>query len=46
MQLAIALDRAVTHKDVIEHPVLADLAGLIDGRSGVSRDQRPIRDSD
>ena len=36
VQLAIALDRAVTHKDVIEHPVLGDLAGVIDGRSGVS----------
>jgi amino acid adenylation domain-containing protein len=33
VQLAIALDRAVTHKDVIDHPVLGDLAGVIDGRS-------------
>jgi amino acid adenylation domain-containing protein len=36
VQLAIALDRAVTHQDVIEHPVLGDLAGVIDGRPGVS----------
>jgi hypothetical protein len=36
VQLAIALDRAVTLKDVIEHPVLGDLAGVIDGRSPVS----------
>jgi amino acid adenylation domain-containing protein len=33
VQLAIALDRAVSHQDVIEHPVLADLAGVIDGQS-------------
>jgi amino acid adenylation domain-containing protein len=33
VQLAIALDRAVSLKDVIEHPVLGDLAGVIDGRS-------------
>jgi amino acid adenylation domain-containing protein len=36
VQLAIALDRAVTLKDVIEHPVLGDLAGVIDGRLPVS----------
>jgi amino acid adenylation domain-containing protein len=36
VQLAIALDRAVSHKDVIEHPVLADLAGVIDGQSAGS----------
>jgi hypothetical protein len=36
VQLAIALDRAVTLKDVIEHPVLGDLAGVIDGRSAGS----------
>ena len=34
VQLAIALDRAVSLKDITEHPVLADLAGVIDGRSG------------
>jgi amino acid adenylation domain-containing protein len=36
VRLAIALDRAVTLKDVTEHPVLRDLAGVIDGRSPVS----------
>ncbi|MFF3454906.1 amino acid adenylation domain-containing protein, partial [Streptomyces sp. NPDC002730] len=33
VKLAITLDRAVTLKDVTRHPVLADLAGLVDGRS-------------
>ena len=33
VKLAIALDRAVSIKDVTGHPVLADLAGLIEGRS-------------
>ncbi|MFD9226206.1 alpha/beta fold hydrolase, partial [Streptomyces sp. NPDC060064] len=33
VKLAIALDRAVTLKDVTRRPVLADLAGLVDGRS-------------
>jgi amino acid adenylation domain-containing protein len=36
VQLAIALDRAVSLKDVIEHPVLGDLADVMDGRSPVS----------
>jgi amino acid adenylation domain-containing protein len=36
VQLAIALDRAVSLKDLTDHPVLADLAGLVDGRSSVS----------
>lgn len=31
VKLAIALDRAVTLKDVTRHPVLSDLAGLLDG---------------
>ncbi|MFE6163850.1 amino acid adenylation domain-containing protein [Streptomyces sp. NPDC056486] len=30
VKLVIALDRVITLKDVIDHPVLADLAGLID----------------
>ena len=30
VKLAIALDRAITLKDVTSHPVLADLAGLLD----------------
>ncbi|MFI1213359.1 amino acid adenylation domain-containing protein [Streptomyces sp. NPDC020802] len=31
VKLAVALDRAITLKDVTRHPVLADLAGLLDG---------------
>ncbi|MFS8197439.1 amino acid adenylation domain-containing protein [Streptomyces sp. CWNU-52B] len=30
VKLAVALDRAITLKDVTRHPVLADLAGLLD----------------
>ncbi|MGI5400695.1 non-ribosomal peptide synthetase [Streptomyces sp. CA-135486] len=33
VKLAITLDRAVSLKDVTGHPILADLAGLVDGRS-------------
>lgn len=33
VKLAITLDRAVSLKDVTRHPVLADLAGVVDGRS-------------
>nr|APD71653.1 non-ribosomal peptide synthetase 6 [Streptomyces sp.] len=33
VKLAIILDRAVTLKDVTRHPILADLAELVDGRS-------------
>ena len=33
VKLAINLDRAVSLKDLIRHPILADLAGLVDGRS-------------
>ena len=33
VRLAITLDRAVSLKDVTRHPVLADLAELVDGRS-------------
>ena len=33
VRLAITLDRAVSLKDLTRHPVLADLAGLVDGRS-------------
>ena len=33
VKLAITLDRAVSLTDVTRHPVLADLAGLVDGRS-------------
>src|SRR6185295_5367320 len=33
LRLAIALDRAVTLKDLNDHPILADLATLVDDRS-------------
>ncbi|HKD87022.1 MAG TPA: amino acid adenylation domain-containing protein [Streptosporangiaceae bacterium] len=33
VKLAITLDRAVSLKDLTHYPVLADLAGLVDGRS-------------
>jgi hypothetical protein len=33
LKLAIALDRKVSFKDLTGHPVLADLAALVDGRS-------------
>jgi surfactin synthase thioesterase subunit len=33
VKLALALDRAVSLKEVTRHPVLADLAGVVDGRS-------------
>jgi surfactin synthase thioesterase subunit len=33
VRLAITLDRAVSLKDLTRHPILADLAGLVDGRS-------------
>jgi amino acid adenylation domain-containing protein len=33
VKLAIALNRAVSLKDVTRHPVLEDLAGMVDGRS-------------
>jgi surfactin synthase thioesterase subunit len=33
VKLAIALDRAVSLADLTRHPILADLAGLVDGRS-------------
>ena len=34
VRLAIALDRAITLKDVVRHPVLTDLAGLLDRQHG------------
>jgi amino acid adenylation domain-containing protein len=33
VRLAVTLDRAVSLKDLARHPILADLAGLIDGKS-------------
>ncbi|SDL85551.1 amino acid adenylation domain-containing protein [Geodermatophilus siccatus] len=40
VKLAVALDRAVTLKDLVGHPVLADLAALVDERTGT----RPVPD--
>ena len=34
MKLAVTLDRAVSLKELTRHPVLADMAALIDGKSG------------
>ncbi|GHB50990.1 amino acid adenylation protein [Streptomyces viridiviolaceus] len=34
VKLTIALDRAVSLKDITSHPVLADLAALLDGAAG------------
>ncbi len=36
VKLAIALDRAVSLPDLVRHPVLADLAALLDERTGPS----------
>jgi hypothetical protein len=33
LKLAIALDRAVSFKDLTDHPILADLAALVDDTS-------------
>jgi hypothetical protein len=33
VKLAVTLDRAFSLKDITAHPVLADLAALVDGRS-------------
>jgi hypothetical protein len=41
LRLAIALDRALTPADIRRYPVLADLAGLIDGRSERDRIGEP-----
>ena len=38
LKLAIALDRAVSFKDVAGHPVLADLAALVDARARLKAD--------
>ncbi|HEX2300419.1 MAG TPA: amino acid adenylation domain-containing protein, partial [Pseudonocardiaceae bacterium] len=39
VKLAVALDRVVSLKDVIRHPVLADLAALIDGATADDGDR-------
>ena len=43
VRLAIALDRAVSLKDVIRHPVLADLAALLDDRTRAAADRTLAR---
>jgi amino acid adenylation domain-containing protein len=40
VKLAIALDRAVSLKDLTRHPVLADMAALVDGKSERRSGQR------
>src|SRR2546426_3114550 len=40
VKLAITLDRAVSHEDLARHPILADLAMLIDGRAGRRSENR------
>jgi amino acid adenylation domain-containing protein len=37
LKLVIALDRAVSFKDVTDHPILADLATLLDGRGVIDQ---------
>jgi amino acid adenylation domain-containing protein len=47
VKLAITLDRAVSLKEVTAHPVLADLAGIVDGRSnGQSELLQPLSETD
>ncbi|MFJ7072057.1 amino acid adenylation domain-containing protein [Streptomyces sp. NPDC098781] len=41
VRLAIALDRAVDIKDLTHHPVLADLAHVVNGRSRAGRPSAP-----
>jgi amino acid adenylation domain-containing protein len=45
VRLVVALDRAVSLKDVIRHPVLADLAQLLDAQTGHSRSRTPVTSS-
>ncbi|MEU4134606.1 thioesterase II family protein, partial [Streptomyces wuyuanensis] len=44
VKLAIALDRAVTLKDVTRHPVLTDLAALLDRNANGTTTDRPASD--
>ncbi|MEU9015910.1 alpha/beta fold hydrolase, partial [Streptomyces sp. NPDC048479] len=46
VRLAISLDRMVSLKDVTRHPVLADLAGMVDGRSDRSSVLQPLTEGD
>ena len=43
VKLAITLDRAVSLKDLTLHPVLADMAALIDGKAEQDRKVRGVR---
>ena len=44
VKLAVALNRAMSHKDVIRHPILTDLAELIDNAGrGELLDDMPER---
>lgn len=45
VKLAITLDRAVSLTDVTRHPVLADLAALIDGRTPHPKAAQAVRQS-
>ena len=40
VKLVITLDRSVSLKDITRHPILADLAALIDDRAGRGSDRR------
>jgi amino acid adenylation domain-containing protein len=42
VRLAVAMERAVSLKDLTRHPILADLATLIDGRAGRRSSARAI----
>jgi amino acid adenylation domain-containing protein len=42
LKLAIAVDRAVSFRDLTDHPILGDLAALVDGRSGRVRLQAEL----
>src|SRR5690606_37127165 len=41
VKLVVALDRAVSLKDIVRHPVLADLAGLLDDGAQREPDRAP-----
>ncbi|MFF9152888.1 amino acid adenylation domain-containing protein [Streptomyces sp. NPDC014846] len=47
VKLTLALDRAVSLKDITRHPVLADLAALLDGAAGRRRELlQPVSEAD
>jgi len=45
-KLAIALDRAVSLKELTRHPVLADMAGVVDGTSAAPASRTPVDGKD